>query len=155
MIRQQRVLNEVSTALEAGGDKSKSYLDQLNQLRDEITKPENLSLLVAANFDAIENADEPWKNFLPSKLEPSSKPFVFNNWSIKSGWNLLNRLHVTADCELISGCASDRGCIVGLGCVESSFLKHCCPGLQGYKHEDLPALMVFAQYLTQLEVKNL
>jgi hypothetical protein len=59
---------------------------------------------------------------------------------------------VTADCELIAKCAGNRGCIVGVGCVESSYLKHCCPGLTGYQHKDRPALMVFAQYLTQLEV---
>lgn len=74
MIRQQRVLTEVSTALEAGGDNAKTYIDQLNQLRDEITKSENVALMVAANFESLENADQPWKSFLPSKLEPSNNP---------------------------------------------------------------------------------
>lgn len=59
---------------------------------------------------------------------------------------------MTADCELLTMCAGDRGSIFGLGCEESSYLKHCCPALTGYKHKDRPALMVFAQYLTQLEV---
>ncbi|XP_059480505.1 uncharacterized protein C05D11.1-like [Neocloeon triangulifer] len=134
MLRQHRVLTELSSALEAGGDGAKKILEQLNQLREEITKPENLSVMVAANFEALEQADQPWKEFLPSRLEASLKP-----------------LHVTCDAELISECQGQRGSIVGLGCVESSFLKHCCPGLKGYKHEDLPALLVFTQYLTQLE----
>jgi len=74
MIRQHRVLTELYTALEAGGDNSKTYLDQLNQLRVEITKPENLSLLIAANFESLENADQPWKQFLPPNVENSLTP---------------------------------------------------------------------------------
>jgi hypothetical protein len=75
MIRQQRVLTEVSTALEAGGDSAKTYLDQLNQLRSEITKSDNLALMIAANFESLDNADQPWKDFLPSNLEPSNNPY--------------------------------------------------------------------------------
>jgi hypothetical protein len=68
MIRQQRVLTEVSTALEAG-------VDQLNQLRSEITKSDNLALMIAANFESLDSADQPWKDFLPSNLEPSNNPY--------------------------------------------------------------------------------
>ncbi|XP_065331975.1 uncharacterized protein C05D11.1-like [Cloeon dipterum] len=134
MIRQHRTLTEVCSALEAGGDNAKKFLEQINQLRDELVKPENLSITIAANFDNLENADQPWTGFLPAKLEPSIKP-----------------LQITADCELIDQCQTDRGSVVGLGCAESAFLKYCCPSLVGYNHEDLPAMQLFSQYLSQLE----
>ena len=46
---------------------------------------------------------------------------------------------------------ADRALIVGVGSVESSFLLHACPAIRGHDHPDLPALMVYMQYLTQLE----
>lgn len=41
--------------------------------------------------------------------------------------------------------------IVGLGTVESSFLRRCTKSISDHNHPDLPALHVYLKYLTQLE----
>ena len=43
------------------------------------------------------------------------------------------------------------GQIVGVGSVESAFLIQTAPCLSDYKHADVPAIMAYIQYLTQLE----
>lgn len=43
------------------------------------------------------------------------------------------------------------GTVVGLGCIESAFLYHATPAIHSFNDPDLPALMLFLQYLTQLE----
>lgn len=47
--------------------------------------------------------------------------------------------------------ADPQGTIVGLGCIESAFLYHAAPSISSFSDPDLPALMLFLQYLTQLE----
>lgn len=44
-----------------------------------------------------------------------------------------------------------RGTIVGIGCVESAFLSHACPCLTSFSDPDLAPILLFLQYLTQLE----
>lgn len=44
-----------------------------------------------------------------------------------------------------------HGTVVGLGCIESAFLYHAAPCIDNFSDPDLPALMLFLQYLTQLE----
>lgn len=44
-----------------------------------------------------------------------------------------------------------QGTVVGLGCIESAFLYHAAPSISSFSDPDLPALMLFLQYLTQLE----
>jgi len=41
--------------------------------------------------------------------------------------------------------------IVGVGSVESSYLIQCVPGISDHQDIDVPAVLVFIQYLTQLE----
>lgn len=38
-----------------------------------------------------------------------------------------------------------------MGCIESAFLYHASPSVNSFVDEDLPALNLFLQYLTQLE----
>lgn len=38
-----------------------------------------------------------------------------------------------------------------MGCIESAFLIHASPSVNSFVDEDLPALNLFLQYLTQLE----
>ena len=47
--------------------------------------------------------------------------------------------------------AEKKSVIVGVGSVESSYLVQVVSCVNSYLHEDLPAIRVFIQYLTQLE----
>ena len=41
--------------------------------------------------------------------------------------------------------------IVGVGSVETSFFLRAVPTVKSFTHDDLPAINVFLQYVTQLE----
>lgn len=64
------------------------------------------------------------------------------------------RLTVTPDSkfkkELID---PSQGCIVGLGSLESSFFIQTTSSISSYDDPDLPALMLYLQYLIQTEVR--
>ena len=49
--------------------------------------------------------------------------------------------------------AYGRSLIAGVGGVESNYLMQCLPCINDYNHPDLPAIMIFAEYLATLEVK--
>lgn len=44
-----------------------------------------------------------------------------------------------------------NGTVVGLGCIDSAFLYHAAPSLKSFSDPALPDLLLFLQYLTQLE----
>lgn len=44
-----------------------------------------------------------------------------------------------------------QGTVVGLGCIESAFLYHSCPCIKSFSDPDLAPILLFLQYLTQLE----
>lgn len=48
-----------------------------------------------------------------------------------------------------------NGCLVGLGCVDSAFLCQTVSTIRDFNDPDLPALLVFIQYVTQVEVCTL
>ena len=50
-----------------------------------------------------------------------------------------------------SDAATPSGMVVGVGAVESSFFMQATPSVSSFDHEDIPAILVFVQYLTQLE----
>lgn len=47
--------------------------------------------------------------------------------------------------------SESQGSVVGIGCCESAFLFQSTPSIRSFSDPDLPALMLFMQYLTQLE----
>jgi len=52
---------------------------------------------------------------------------------------------------VVSNAESNVGMIIGVGSVESSYLKQCTPCVTDYSNPDIAAIMVYIQYLTQLE----
>lgn len=48
----------------------------------------------------------------------------------------------------------NQSCAVGMGCIESAFLSQSIPCIKDPLDGDLAPLMVFLQYLSQLEVSN-
>lgn len=53
-------------------------------------------------------------------------------------------------CPIIKNKSKD-GAIVGLSCIESTYLYHCVPSIIDFMDPDLPPLLLFLQYITQLE----
>lgn len=66
-------------------------------------------------------------------------------------------MNVTADSKLITplGETKSNGCVVGMGCIESSFLYHVTPSISTYDDLDVPALLIYLQYITQLEASKI
>lgn len=66
----------------------------------------------------------------------------------------LCRLTPTPDYKLLCNPANapTPGCIIGLGCIESSFYYQTAKCMTSFEDEDLPALMLYVQYLIQAEV---
>lgn len=64
------------------------------------------------------------------------------------------RLNVTSDWQLMNLSKDDsfKGCVTGLGCIDSSYLVQSCQSINDFQHEDLAALFVCLQYLNQTEV---
>lgn len=64
-------------------------------------------------------------------------------------------MNVTPDSKLISLPQQPTigGCVVGMGCIESSFLYHVTPSITRYDDPDVPVLLIYLQYITQLEVR--
>lgn len=76
---------------------------------------------------------------------------IFNNY-----FNLNNfRLHVTSDLQLLNTPEVQplNGCIIGMGCIESSFFYQTVESIKCFDDPDLPALMLYLQYLIQTEVR--
>lgn len=67
---------------------------------------------------------------------------------------LFFRLRSVTDHELMKNCeeSEDLSCIAGVGAVKSAFYCQTTPAVKDFLDEDLAPLLVFLQYLTQLEV---
>ncbi|KAJ6646667.1 hypothetical protein Bhyg_01880 [Pseudolycoriella hygida] len=136
---QQKFLSSVLTKLSDPATAA-SVIEDLNKLRSIITSNKNLALHVAADWQKMTSLNIdlnfPWKLISKPNEEPCRDELtVIPDWKImKSHTN--NSLH---------------GSVVGMGCIESAFLCHASPSINSFVDEDLPALNVFLQYLTQLE----
>lgn len=64
------------------------------------------------------------------------------------------RLHVTPDQKLLRSSTPINGCIIGMACLESSFLFQTVDSISSHEDPDLPALMLYLQYLIQAEVSE-
>lgn len=61
-------------------------------------------------------------------------------------------MRTVADWTLLKDAIGDFSCVAGIGSVESSFLCQTTPCIKDFNDADLAPLLVFFQYLTQLEV---
>nr|CAH7739234.1 unnamed protein product [Callosobruchus chinensis] len=135
VLQQNRFLTEIIEKLdtEAGG---KEILEKMETLRKIITDPENFVLYLAGNLDYLKEPVKAIKGILPDGVKAPQKQ---------------QRLHVTPDYELMKQDSPLDGCIIGMGCLESSFFFQTINSITDYTDPDLPALMLYLQYIIQAE----
>lgn len=137
VFRQHKFLTQLVSDLE--GPNSAEVLAMMEKVRSIITDPSNVTLYCAANLDYLgENPVEAFNNLLTPEL------------------NLIGTrksLNVTPDWKLLSPRDENSlsHCIIGMGCLESSEFRQSTASVRAYDDPDMPAIMVYANYLTQAE----
>ncbi|XP_023020385.2 uncharacterized protein C05D11.1 isoform X1 [Leptinotarsa decemlineata] len=135
VLQQSKFLTEVIRKLD--GEGSKDIVADIEKVRKIITSPSNLVLYIAGNLDILSNTSKPLEAFLPPEIEVTEKQ---------------QKLKVTPDYKLLKDLDdSENGCIIGMGCLESSFFIQTTKSISSYTDPDLPALMLYLQYLIQAE----
>lgn len=114
-------------------------LDNLNQLRNLLIP--SITIHIAANFEKVKDLKTPLTSLI-EKVRELKKPTV-------------DVVPVTFDSKLLvkDGNLEKEftGTIVGIGCVESGFLFSTSPGIKDFMDADLSAILLYLQYLSQLE----
>lgn len=143
-VQQSSVLNQYAflTELVEGlkdAAQCQKILDNLNQLRKLLIP--SITVHVAANFDKVKDLEVPFASLLEKIQE--------------TGEHTVDHLPVTFDSELLNKDGNLEmeftGTLVGIGCVESGFLFSSSPGITSFLDKDLSAILLYLQYLSQLE----
>lgn len=141
LLRQQKFLTTLIEKL-GNPDDAKVVIADLEKVREIITAPKNLVLHLAANMED-----------LPSHLKPDTPVDVLSGLLPSDVKSVVQKLNVTPDWKLV--CPPDDSpnpsCAVGMGCIESAFLIQSIPCIKSPMDEDLAPLLVYLQYLSQLE----
>lgn len=130
---QHKFLMEVLKKLESpDGDQIVKTIESLRKL---ITHPQNMVLYIAANLDNLKDVTGPINNILSKNMDApiDKKP-----------------LNSIPDYKFLND-SSDKGCIVGMGCLESSFFYQTVKSINSPTDPDLPVLMLYLEYLIQAE----
>nr|KAG5705771.1 hypothetical protein BaRGS_027430 [Batillaria attramentaria] len=137
MLRQLTFLTQLVTKLESDPEK---VIADMNKIRDLLLQPPNMCIhlscdtkKLAANGSPV----APWKTFLSGAT------------SLGSGDGTTTPK--MTDFVLSLESSPHKKFIVGVGDVESAYFLQVVPCISSYHHEDLPALKVLVQYLTQCE----
>ncbi|KAL2732287.1 uncharacterized protein V1477_014528 [Vespula maculifrons] len=139
LLRQQKFLAKM---IERLNDESseQEVIAEIESVRKVLTSTENVALYIAANVDKlsaeVENLYTPWNDFFSDIDATKKRPL-----NVTSDWQLIN----------LSKDVSLKGCVTGLGCIDSSFLVQSCQSINDFYNEDLAALFVCLQYLNQTE----
>ncbi|XP_055593217.1 uncharacterized protein C05D11.1-like [Uranotaenia lowii] len=139
LLKQLKFLTALLEQLESGEEAAAKVIANLNKVRNIITKPENLGIHMAADWNKMADMQidlmSPWTKLVAEGV-PNKQFKATPDWKLmKEGGNL----------------KGSTGVVVGLGSVESAFLYQSSPGISDFNDEDLAPLMLFLQYLTQLE----
>ncbi|KAL1123834.1 hypothetical protein AAG570_001605 [Ranatra chinensis] len=139
VLRQYKFLTAMLESLEDEA-KAPDVLSDLEALREVITRPQNMVVHMVANLDILSklypDPAKVWSNLLPKNIIPTR-----------------GKLKVVPDWSLMKGAEENpsKSCVAGIGSVESNFLCQTTPCLKDFQDPDLAPLLVFFQYLTQLE----
>lgn len=117
-------------------------VEALTSIRAKLTIPSNVMIHLAADFGSSRMKERdvlaPWLEYMPQPVVRCAREACpVQDW-----------MFIDAS-RKVDG--TKMGAVVGMGSVESSFLLQAVPFLRDFMHEDLPAVMLFLQYLTQLE----
>uniref|UniRef100_A0A182NNB5 Uncharacterized protein n=1 Tax=Anopheles dirus TaxID=7168 RepID=A0A182NNB5_9DIPT len=142
LLKQYKFLNTLLELIEKS-ESAQSVVENLNKTRAIVTMPENIGIHVAADWSAMKALDidlaAPWKGLV--QTDRSSAP-------IERFTSLQDWQHMVSNNDAIKPYA---GVIVGMGSVESAFLFRTCKAITDFNDPDLVPLLLFLQYLTQLE----
>jgi Zn-dependent M16 (insulinase) family peptidase len=137
-LKQQPFLTSVLQQLEKDPNQVSDNLDRVCSL---LSHPENLRVHAAADLKRLPpNGHLAWDKFLARQ-----------SFQASSGSLCLKPIHPSSSLLKNLGSSLVNGSIVGVGSVESSFLMQTCRSINSYTSPDLPALMVFLQYICALE----
>lgn len=136
LLRQYAFLSDLIEKLKTP-ESADLIINDLNSLR-KILIP-SLTLHIASNFSKVKDLETPMKPLIAKFNEPTKN----------------QKLPVALDSTLmdINGHldAAYTGTIVGVGCIESGFMFHTSPGITSFMDPDMPAILLYLQYLSQLE----
>ncbi|CAH1183590.1 unnamed protein product [Phaedon cochleariae] len=135
VLQQSRFLTEVIEKIDS--EAGKDMLANFEKVRRILSDPSNLVLYVAGNLETLKDSAKPLEDFLPPNVKAPEK---------------LQKLKVTPDFNLLKESNDiESGCIIGMGCLESSFFVQTTRSISSHTDPDLPALMLYLQYLIQAE----
>ncbi|XP_046995924.1 uncharacterized protein C05D11.1-like isoform X1 [Schistocerca americana] len=139
MIRQHKFLTSLIEKLDSR-EKCSEVINEMEKARQLLTDPGNMVVHLSTNVDQLvtkyPDPVKPWEKLLPEDKTPAKKQLA-----VTPDWSLL-----VPPSECIG-----KGCVVGLGCVESCFLCQTTTSIKTFDDPDLAPLLLFLQYLTQLE----
>lgn len=137
MLRQNKFLEQLLQTLDTNPDKIE---DQMNTVRQILTGTTNLTVHMSADVKKLAadgyHPQNIWSKFVAQDSQTQSQSSVMKK---------------TFEYVLPMAEAEKKSVIVGVGSVESSYLVQVVPCVNSYLQEDLAAIKVFIQYITQLE----
>ncbi|XP_065211610.1 uncharacterized protein C05D11.1-like [Planococcus citri] len=135
-------LNFLSELAEKLNDdlKFESIIQDLDTLRSRLTQPGNVVLHISANVSRLADLY-------------SNPARVLSQILTKNALTERKRINISQDKEYLRKPLNSKykSCVVGMANVDSAYLYHCCESINDFYHPDLPALLVFIQFITQLE----
>lgn len=138
VLKQHTFLSDVIENLK-DDEKSAEIIKNLNTIR-ELLLP-TITVHIGANFNKVKDLSIPL-NSLIEKINELKKPTIEKLPSIFDSALMYSDANIESDFT---------GTIVGVGCVESGFLFHTAPGITSFLDPDLPVILLYLQYLSQLE----
>ncbi|XP_044752458.1 uncharacterized protein C05D11.1-like [Coccinella septempunctata] len=132
VLNQNKFLSNLVDELD--GPKADEIVKKFCEIKKLLSEYKNFSLYLAGNLRSLPNPSQIIKEtFVPGSEPPKC-------------------LTYTRDYELIeTGERNITGCIIGMGCLESSFFIQSARTITDPEDPDVPALNLFLQYLTQAE----
>lgn len=139
ILRQSTFLQDTLRMLKTDPAK---VVKKLQDVKEFLTRPENVTVHMAANIEKLSQLGDlrtPWLTCL-DKVPQGPCP-VKSSLEVPCHSLLLRSPDPALPCDVIAGMSS----------LDSAFLTQCTPSLNSYTSADLPALLVFIQYMVQLE----